>query len=349
MNSPGTSPPPAVSILIVNYNGAHLLRPCLDSLRLIKARSFEVVLVDNASGDNSRQVLAEYPEVRVIRSAANLGFAGGNNLGLPHCTGRYVLLLNNDTVVPPGFLQQLTDYLDIHPRVGVVQGKMLLPKHGGCLDVCGSFLTWFGLPYHYGYFKPDGPQYQRSYPVFSGKGACLMFRRDLIAKVGGFLFDDDFFCYYEETDFCHRVWLAGAEVHFVPSEPVLHFMGSTSGAPHADFVLRHYLSNMAFSLSANLGWGSLLLTLPLFYGTLLAGALASILARRWGPLQAQVQAALLPVRQFGKIRRRRRLIAGLRQARDREIFKRIRRTPRPGYFIKTFTAQLASYQDAALD
>ncbi|MEI9866651.1 MAG: hypothetical protein WDN00_19285 [Limisphaerales bacterium] len=92
---------------------------------------------------------------------------------------------------------------------------MQLPRFDQTLDVCGSYLTWLGLPYHYGFYKTDQPKYQHSRPIFSGKGACLMFRRDIVKRIGGFLFDDSFFCYYEESDFCHRVWLAGWEVHFV--------------------------------------------------------------------------------------------------------------------------------------
>src|SRR5436309_11467547 len=192
-----------VSILLVNFNGAKLLPGCLNSLAALSYRNREVLLVENASTDDSLRVLESYPWVKVIRSPSNLGFAGGNNLGLAHCSGEYVLLLNNDTIATPDFLQPLCAYLEQYPQVGIVQGKMLLPRFGNTLDVCGSFLTALGLPYHYGYYKSDGPKYQRSYPIFSGKGACLMFRRELIERVGGFLFDDDFFCYYEETDFCH--------------------------------------------------------------------------------------------------------------------------------------------------
>jgi GT2 family glycosyltransferase len=239
---------PRVSILIVNFNGARWLSGCLDTLRKAGVQDYEIVLVDNASTDESLALLQRFPEVKVLRSDKNLGFAGGNNLGLPACAGDYVLLLNNDTVVVPGFLQPLCDYLDKSPQVAVVQGKMILPRFDGCLDVCGSFLTPFGLPYHYGFYKPDGPTYCRNYPVFSAKGACLMFRRDIIPKVGGFLFDDDFFCYYEESDFCHRVWLSGNEVHFVDTPPIKHYMGATSGDSQSAFVLSHYLRNMAFSL-----------------------------------------------------------------------------------------------------
>jgi hypothetical protein len=101
---------PTVSILIVNYNRAKLLKDCLESLTAVRETRFEIVVVDNGSRDDSLEVLQQYPAIRVVRSDANRGFAGGNNLGLPHCGGKYVLLLNNDTLVQPDFLQPLVAY-----------------------------------------------------------------------------------------------------------------------------------------------------------------------------------------------------------------------------------------------
>jgi len=337
-----------ISILIINFNGAKWLAPCLDSLAAITYPNREVILVDNASSDESLQILQRYPWVKLVRSETNRGFAGGNNLGLGHCSGDYVLLLNNDTISPPSFLEPLAAYLDQNPHVGVVQGKMILPRTGNTLDVCGSFITAFGLPYHYGYYKPDGPKYQRSYPVFSGKGACLMFRRELIERVGGFLFDDDFFCYYEESDFCHRAWLAGFEVHFVPSPPIQHFMGGTGGGPQAPFVLRYYLRNMAFSLMSNLSFRWRLEILPCFFAVLGASLLASVVRLKWAQATAHAGAVLHCVLNYGRVRNRRRLIKQMRRQRDRDIFSQVLRTPRLDYFTKTFTGRLQDYVDENL-
>lgn len=336
---------PRLSIIIVNFNGAKLLPACLGSLAKVIDSNVETVVVDNASSDASLQVLKDFPWVGIVRSPRNLGFAGGNNLGLAHSTGDYILLLNTDTVAERNFLEPLCRYLDEHPRVGAVQGKMLLPNFGNTLDVCGSFFTAFGLPYHFGYYKKDGPKYQRNFPVFSGKGACLMFRREIISRVGGFLFDEDFFCYYEESDFCHRVWLAGDEVHFVASPPIQHLMGSTSGGPQSGFVLQHYLRNMAFSLSSNLSSASRCRVLPLFYGFLIFIALISALTLQWQKFAAAVGAICYPWVQREKVRARRKLVEGMRRRNDREIFEKVRRTPRLSYFVKTFTGKLATYVD----
>jgi len=337
-----------VSILIINFNGAKWLVSCLNSLASVTYPNREVILVDNASSDESLQIVERYRWVRLVRSEKNCGFAGGNNLGLRHCSGDYVLLLNNDTTVAPGFLDPLAAYLDKNPHVGVIQGKMILPGAGNRLDVCGSFLTSLGLPYHYGYYKPDGPKYQRSYPVFSGKGACLMFRRGLIRQVGGFLFDEDFFCYYEESDFCHRAWLAGCEVHFVAGPPIQHFMGGTAGGPQAPFVLRHYLRNMAFSLMSNLSFSSRVRILPWFFAVLGGSFLASVVRLRMRQAAAHCGAITHCLLNYGRIRARRRVISRLRRREDWEIFAKVLRTPRLDYFLKTFTGRLQDFSDEDL-
>lgn len=337
-----------ISAVIVHYRGVSKLRDCLASLGCVAEPGGEFVLVDNGSHEDLSWVGRDFGFVKLVSASRNLGFAAGNNLGLTHCSGQYVLLLNDDTVVNPVFASALARYLDEHSEVAIVQGKMLLPQFGNSLDVCGSFLTRLGLPYHYGFYKPDGPKYQRDFPVFSAKGACLMFRRDVVQSVGGFLFDEDFFCYYEETDFCHRAWLAGHEVHFVNSPPIQHLMGATSGGPQTSFVLRHYLRNMTFSLLANLSFSSRLRILPLFFGTLLASMAAAAFTLQWGKLAAHWGAITYSLTHYRRILERRRLVKSIRRRSDREIFAKILRTPQLDYFVKTFTGRLADYMDEPL-
>jgi len=337
-----------VSILLVNYNGAELLENCVASLQRTRAYQYEVIVVDNASTDQSLQFLSEVPWVKVIRSSDNLGFAGGNNLGLKECQGHYVLLLNNDTIVRPGFIEALCEHLDRNPQVGAVQGKMILPRYDNSLDVCGSFLTAYGLPYHYGYFKPDGPKYQRTYPIFSGKGACLMFRRELIEKVGGFLFDPEFFCYYEETDFCHRVWLAGYEVHFVPSPPIEHLMEATGPRfLRYEIIQGYYLRNMVFSLLGNLSALSRLRILPVFFGILISRMVIFLVTFQQGLLRAYWGAFAHNIRHWNRVKARRKLIKNVRKTSDREIFAKVLKTPRWTYFYKTLqgSSRIRDYVD----
>src|SRR2546427_692179 len=121
--------PPLVSIILLNYNGADLLPACLDSLRDLAYSPYEVIVVENGSTDNSLQVLARYPWVKVVRTERNLGSTGGYNFGLPHSQGEFVLMMNNDMIANRDFLSVLSRYLVGHPEVGIVQGKMVLPRN----------------------------------------------------------------------------------------------------------------------------------------------------------------------------------------------------------------------------
>jgi GT2 family glycosyltransferase len=308
----------------------------------------EVVLVDNGSKENVEELAGSFNFVRYVRSDKNLGFAGGNNLGLRLCRGRYVLLLNDDVVVNSEFVKALSEYLDEHAEVGIVQGKMILPRFGGRLDVCGSFLTRYGLPYNYGFLKQDGPKYQISYPVFCGKGACLMFRREIIDRIGGFLFDHSFFCYYEESDFCHRAWIAGYEVHFVPSAPIQHLMGSTSGASQSSFVLRYYLRNMTFSLLSNLSFTSRIKIMPLFFLSFLINMSMAAVMFKWSQFAAHLGAIVYCLYHYPSVVRRRRVVKTIRTQPDRAIFAKVLRTPPLEYFVKTVQGRLSTFTDEDL-
>ena len=337
---------PLVSIIILNYNGADLLPACLDSLTDLAYSPCEIIVVENGSTDNSLEVLRRYPSVKVVRTDKNLGSTGGYNFGLPHSQGEFVLMMNNDMIANRNFVGVLSRYLVQHPEVGIAQGKMVLPRNKGTLEVCGSFLTRWGLPYHYGYYKPDGPKYQRNYPVFTGKGACMMFRREVIEKAGGYYFNPDFFCYYEETDLCHRAWLAGYEVHFVSSPPIQHLSGVTiARSEKTGFNLQYYLRNMMFSLLTNLEARSLLRIMPLYFTMFLASMVVAALTGRWASAQSHWRALAYNLCSLKRIRRQRQRMKIIRKKSDHEIFAKVLRNPRLEYFIKTFQGRLGEYED----
>lgn len=339
-------PLPFVSIVVLNYNGADLLPGCLDSLLNIAYTPHEVIVVENGSTDDSLQVLARYPWVKIVRTERNLGVSGGYSLALPESRGEFILVMNNDLIANRDFVSALSQYLVDHPEVGIVQAKMVLPRHNGVLDVCGTFLTRFGFPYLYGYFKPDGPKYQRSYPVFCAKGACMMFRRKVIDEAGGYFFNPDFHCYYEETDLCHRAWLAGYETHFVASPPIQHLHGVTlARTASVGFIHYHYLRNMTFSLLTNLGSVSLLKIMPLYFAAFFASMLAEALRWRWNLVFARCKALVYNLRNLKKILKQRRLTQRIRKMTDQQIFAKTMRNPRLEYFLKTFSGGLAKYID----
>lgn len=229
-----------VSVLIVSWGRGERLAQCLRAVRGALPAA-EVLVLDNGSAPP----LVPEAGCRWLRAAENLGYAAGNNRLFACATRPFILLLNNDAILPSAEpVRTLLAFLEAHPRVAAAQASLRLPD--GTMDACGENLTPFGLLHHRGYRCPPGAVARQPAPVLAGKGACLLLRREAIAAAGG-LFRPDFFCYYEDIDLGHRLWLAGFEVWYVPTEPVLHDEGSTARLLGARRIWRAYLSNMLAS------------------------------------------------------------------------------------------------------
>lgn len=251
-----------LSVIIVTWRGDALLEGALESLFAVCPTGLETVVVDNDAAESTRALVARFPGVKYVSAPGNPGFAGGNNRGLAVTTRPFVLLLNNDTILKGDSLSPLVAFLKAHPRVGIVQGTLVIPGFG--LDDCGVELTPVGIQRHL--HRGEAPERARLEPrrVFAAKGALMMFRREVVADAGGFLFYDRFRSYYEETDFCHRARNAGWETWFVPTVPVEHLCGATSSRFPRREILAQYFANILFSFWHNFGWGGRLFTLPAF-------------------------------------------------------------------------------------
>ncbi len=337
----------SLSILIVSWNGAPLLESCLASLRATLG-DVEIVVVDNASTDATPEVCARHAALRVA-AGRNLGFAGGNNLGLPHCTRPYILLLNNDTIVrSAASVTTLLAFMEARPRVGVAQPKLILTRQNGVLDACGALLTPFGFLCHRGYTKPDSPRYDTPAPVFAAKGAAMLIRREAIAAAGGFLFYPAFGSYYEETDFCHRVWLSGREVWFVPTPPVEHLQSATADRLGFNTVWRQYLRNLLFSFATLFGARALWRILPGFLLLYTASAAFALLRGRFGFAWIHIAALFGLLPRLPEIRRTRKKIRPFKKETEKELFKRVLRNPGLRYFLHSARGTLRDYDDGAL-
>ena len=218
----------------------------------------ETVIVDDAVGDGPTRVLAESYAGLGVKFAVmpkNGGFAGANNFGYRLCSREYVVLVNSDTAFHEEPFSAMVKFLDEHPRVGIVSGKVIVsnddPAQNGKLNGAGAMMSQYGIMRTRGWMAdPSDPKWDVATPVFTAYGALFMFRNGLHEKVGGNLFYNHFHAYYEEVDLCHRTWLAGMEVWYVPTPAVDHAHGATMGKYVARAsILRNYYRNIRFSFS----------------------------------------------------------------------------------------------------
>ena len=324
-----------VSIIIVTYKADEVLCPCVESLADTCGTEPEVGVVDHSPSEATRRLVARYPNAIYVQSPGNPGFAGGNNIGLRLCTGKYVLLLNNDTVIRSSrSIKRLVEFLETHPNCGIVQGSIVLPNADGMAGGCGSFLTPFGFQYARGFAVPlDAPGVNVPTRCFSVMGAFMMFPRELVTRCGGFLFYDHFKSYYEESDFCHRAWLAGKEVWYVPTEPIEHLCGYTSGGFSRTEIMRQYIRNSFFSLHVNLGLFARCLIVSAYRCVMLAHSFVHLLRGDFPTFKADMS-VFCEIRSLKKdIRDARRKIS--REKADGWVLRRILRLPSVSYMIRS--------------
>ncbi len=231
---------PLVSIVSVNYKQTEMTELMLRSLRKISYQQVEVFVVDNGSEDESiLRIKEEFPEVHLIMSPDNLGFAGGNNLAFPYCRGEYILMLNNDTEVDPGFLEPLVQTLEQRPDVGIVSPKLFFFDHPDLIQFAGATnmhpITLRGRKF--GYKKKDDGAYDTEKEIGFPNGACMLFRASLFEEIG-YMYEP-FFLYYEEHDWVDHARRAGHKIMFQPQSRIWHKVSASTGA---DSPLRaHYI------------------------------------------------------------------------------------------------------------
>lgn len=328
-----------VSIILVTYNGDELTRNCLKSLNETCGQEPQIIVVDNSPSETTQRIVEAYPNAVYVPSYGNPGFAGGNNRAMPFCSRDYILLLNNDTIVHSReSIEQLVAFLDDNPKCGVAQGSGRLSRAGNTLAGCGSFLTPIGFMWSPGFNKREDRDYNQTHPCFSVSGFFMMFRRSILNETGGFLFRSHFWCYYEEVDFCHRVWLSGNEVWYVKTIPIDHLCGATSCQfRHAEIMAR-YLKNILFSLSVNLSFWSRLMMLPICKALLVGHSCLHLLKCHIDVFKGDWKALIHTHNERLRIIAARRQVARMRKVSDREIFKIALRMPPVAEFINYFRA-----------
>ena len=271
-----------LSVIIVNWNTEELLRNCLRSVyETIEGLAFEVIVVDNASGDGSVAMLkVEFPQVRRIENYDNRGFAAANNQAFRAMTGRYALLLNSDTVLTGGAVRELFAFMEEHPEAVMACGQ-LLNADGSKQNSIARFPTipslLLNMPLLETLFPDRYPSKRRDYShpieVDSCIGACLMVRKSAIDGVGGF--DERYFFFFEETDWARTMKEAGGKIYHVPTARIHHLQGKSVGTSvrsRMHFYRSRYLYFMKWESPARSFLAAILIVLRLVVNCVLTGA-----------------------------------------------------------------------------
>ncbi|MEO6909041.1 MAG: glycosyltransferase family 2 protein [Abditibacteriaceae bacterium] len=244
-----------LSILIVNWNTRDLLRACLDSLHGYLRGEYEIIVVDNASDDNSAQMVRdEFPQSQLIASPTNTGYAAGNNLAYQKSHGEWVWLLNPDTEIDETSFSQLLDFITENPRCGAVASCLVDAQDGSTQHSCRAFpepaALWFealGLAAKYphskqfGFYRMSWWNYNETRQVDQPMASSLLLRREAIESSGG-LFDEDFPIYFNDVDLCWRLHENDWEIWYVPQSKVRHHGGASTSQRRPEMIRESHQS-----------------------------------------------------------------------------------------------------------
>lgn len=232
-----------VSVITVNYNHSHVTEALLESIAEKNTyQDIEIIVVDNGSKENPIPVWRQkYPRVKFIRSEVNLGFAGGNNVGLAQAKGDYLFLINNDTEITPTLIPAMVEYMEAHKQVGIASPKIHYFSHPDMLQYAGYTPMNFYTARNscIGQFEEDKGQYDHlTGPTGYAHGAAMMLSRSALDAAGNMA--ENYFLYYEELDWCERIRRKGYEVHRVMHALIYHKESVSVGKQSA---IKEYFMN----------------------------------------------------------------------------------------------------------
>lgn len=219
---------PLISVVILNWNGHQTIERCLKSLYEQTYSNLEIIVVDNASTDDSADLVRDnFPDVKLIINKENLGFGGGNNIGIQASSGEYIMMLNNDTRLDPKCIEELKKSIEKDEKYGACASKILLEYEDNLIDAAGIVVCPDGLSIGRGRLE-SGDKYDEETEVFFASDCACLYRREMLEDIG--LYDEDFFAYADETDMGWRAQLAGWKCIFNPKAIVYHFHSASSGS-----------------------------------------------------------------------------------------------------------------------
>jgi len=312
---------PSVSIIVVNFNGKELLKPCLKSLLTTNYPNFEIIVVDNASTDGSvetiKKLFSSCPYIKIVENRENLGHAEGCNIGARVAKGRHLVFLDSDTELrAKDWLWELVRVIESDESIGLAQAKMVLAKDTRRLDyVCttidalGTWAATYGL-------KEE--ELKENFEILAASSGCCIVRQKVFNEVGGF--DSDYFIYDDDTDLSLRTRLLGYKIFFVPSAVIVH-RGSVLRGINQRIVYHSAKNRMRTMLKnyelRNLWWRFLALSFLMFIVSF-----GFIVLKKFDEAKATMKGLLSSVKDFRKIWTKRLLMQSKRRIRDFELMSK---------------------------
>lgn len=234
--------PPSVTMQILNYNGIQYLKDCLDSILATDYENFEVIVIDNASIDGSPDFIKKnYPQIKLVENEKNYGFAKALNINSHSIRSEYLVFLNNDVKVEPNWLKILISCMEQNPKVAAANPKMLFLQNRKQVNSAGGNCDIYGVGWNRGNGEVDNGQYDKVEEVFYANGAALVIKKIAWLSVGSF--DEDYFLYGEDLDWCWRARLKGFEILYVPEAKIYHHWMGAAGFI-VPFLERYWMANL---------------------------------------------------------------------------------------------------------
>jgi GT2 family glycosyltransferase len=252
-----------VSVIVVNWNGREFLDRCLAALTAQTVKPHEIVVVDNASSDESVEIARRFPSVRLILLDQNTGFARGNNIAIEAASAEseWIALINPDAFSEPLWLETLLEAAKSNPKFDVFGSRLVNAADPTLLDGAGDAYHVSGLVWRMEHGLPVPTSLTNECEVFSPCAAAALYRRNALRVIGGF--DDAYFCYVEDVDLGFRLRLAGYRCLYVPQSVAHHVGSGTTGGQHSDFAIYHGHRNLVWTFVKNMPGILFWLLLPL--------------------------------------------------------------------------------------
>lgn len=248
-----------VSVVIPNYNGAKFLCDCLDSFRKQDTDEFEIIVVDNNSEDDSKEILSNYSEVKLIELDKNYGFCRGVNEGIRASELEYVLLLNNDMTVECNFVREMIEFMDCHKDAFSAQAKMLQMYAPERIDDAGDFYCALGWAFARGKDK-SAANYDEVIKTFASCAGAAIYRKEALNETG--YFDESHFAYLEDIDLGYRAKILGYNNYYNPKAVIYHVGSGASGSRHNEFKVSLSSRNSVYLAYKNMPVIQLIVNIP---------------------------------------------------------------------------------------